>query len=364
MDDAVSFVIYDKVDAFRRLVVAKSSSTTLLRNEVSFTEFLLDADHPALPEATAPGARCGFRFRGREWFRGRVAATPGHGPVGETTIRVEGDVRKLWDWHGRPVPSAAVTAQDEEYARYSGPTETIAKAAMTANFARLGVAWSVAPDLGRGASARMEFRFHPLADKIVPLLDAADLILELAYVDDAVIVDVREAALVAGVLSDLTGKLEAYSWTRDAPTATRVIVGGRGEGVDREFFEKVNGDLESEWGDIIESFVDARNTEEGSSLEPDADEALAAGGPTAGVSMDLIETDAFRFAQHFLVGDRVRVKVGPLDQLEAITQVRIDDNPDGVVVTPKLGTADDDPDVQLGRQVALLARGARDEKRR
>lgn len=364
MDDSVSFVIYDQADAFRRLVVAKSSSTTLLRNEVSFTEFVLDADHPALPDATVSGARCGFRFRGREWFRGRVAATPGHGPVGETTIRVESDVRKLWDWHGRPVPGAAVTAQVAEYARYSGPTETIAKAAMAANFARLGVAWSVAPNLGRGPAARLEFRFHPLADKIVPLLDAAHLVLDVTYADHSVIVDVREAQLVAGVLSDLTGKLEAYSWTRDAPTATRVVVGGRGEGVEREFLEKVNEELEAEWGDIIETFVDARNTEEGSTLEPDADEALVAGLPTAGVSMDLIETDAFRFAQHFLVGDRVRVRVGPLDQLEAITQVQIADSPEGVVVTPKLGTADDDPDVQLGRQVALLARGARDEKRR
>lgn len=364
MAEGVSFVIYDKAGEFRRQVLPNSSSTTLLRNGISFSEFVVDSDHVALPAATAPGARCAMRFRGREWLRGRVSSTPGHGPDGETTIRVEDDIRKLWDWYGWPVPSAGLNAQIDEYARYSGSAESVVKAAIAANVTRLGVSWTVSASLNRGPASRAEFRFHPLADKLTPILDAAALMLELTHDGLDVTVDVRESALVAGVLSDLTGNLEAYSWTKDAPTATRVVVGGRGEGVAREFFGKVNTDLEADWGDIIETFADARNSEEGGSLEPDADDALADGLPTAGVSMDLLESDRFRLGTHFLVGDRVRVKVGPLDQQEPITQILIDDSPSGVVVTPKLGTAEDDPDVQLGNQIAALARGARNEKRR
>lgn len=362
--DGVSFIVYDKAGTFQRLVVPKSSSTTLLRNGISFSELTLDSDHVALEAATAKGARCAMRFRGREWLRGRVSSTPGHGPDGDTVIRVEDDVRKLWAWLGWPKPSAALNAQTDEYARYSGPAESVVKAAIAANVTRLGVPWTVAPSLGRGPTSKAELRFHPLGDKLMPVLDAAGLVLTLAHDGLAVTVDVRASQLVAGLLSDLTGNLEAYSWTKEAPTSTRVIVGGRGEGVEREFYSKVDAATESDWGDVIETFVDARNAEVGGSLEPDADEALAEGRATAGISMDLVESDRFRLGTHFLIGDRVRVKVGPLDQEEPITQVVIDDTPDGVVVTPKLGTADDDPDVQIGNQIAALARGARDEKRR
>ncbi|MGK4422132.1 Gp37-like protein, partial [Klebsiella pneumoniae] len=88
---------------------------------------------------------------------------------------------------------------------------------------------------------------------------------------------------------------EGYSFERTGPTATRVIVGGRNEGVDREFVEFRDTALETDWGDIIEVFKDARNTEEGADLTVDAREALAEGRPTSGISTTLNETDRFRY---------------------------------------------------------------------
>src|SRR5690606_14599077 len=122
---------------------------------------------------------------------------------------------------------------------------------------------------------------------------------------------------------------------------------------------------ETAWGDIIETFKDSRMADAGADMSIDAAEALANGAPTAGVSMQLQESAKFRFGTTFLTGDRVRVKVGPLDLVERITLVRVEDSPgDGVVVTPHLGSIEDSPDAQLGAQVAGLARGIRDAGRR
>jgi hypothetical protein len=362
--DDLKFVVYDKAEAFRRTVVPRMSSTELIANGIPNSEFVLDDDDPALSAVTAEGARCAFWFRGVEWYRGRVGATPGTGPNGATTIRVEGDFRKLWDWQGWPKPSAAVNAQDVEYDRFTGPSESVFKSAISAAFTRLGVPWTVGADLGRGTSTRVEFRFHPLAEKLIPALDVDDLIVTIAY-DPHPVVDVRLAKTVGGVLSDLTGALENYSWNRDAPSATRVVVGGAGEGVERDFLLAIDAARESGWGDIIESFRDSRMAGDGADLSIDAAEALADGAPTAGVSMSLQESVRFQFGKTFIHGDRVPVKVGPLDLTERITSVRIDDTPeDGVIVTPHLGAHEDSPDAELGAQIAGLARGVRDAGRR
>jgi len=362
--DEIKFVVFDKAGVFRRTVVARESSAEIPVNATPTAEFVLDDDDPALAAVTAEGARCAYWFRGVEWFRGRISATPGTGPLGSTTARVEGDFRKLWDWQGWPKPTAAITAQDVEYARYTGTSEDVFKAALAANFTRLGVPWSAAASLARGSTARADFRFHPLAEKTVAALDADDLVITIGYSPDPV-VDVRAAALVPGLLSDLTGVLEEYGWTRDAPSATRVAVGGAGEGTARDFYQQIDSAREEAWGDIIETFKDARMADDGADMSIDAAEALADGAPTAGVSMSLVESERFRFGTTFLVGDRVPVRVGPLNLTERITSVQIEESAaNGVVVTPHLGSIQDSPDAELGAQVAGVARGIRDAGRR
>lgn len=362
--DDIRFVVYDKAGNFKRTVVPRLSTSEIPANGTPWAELVLDDDHEALPALTAEGARCAYWFRGVERFRGRVAATPGNGPVGSVTVRVEGDFRKLWEWQGWPKPSAPITAQNVDYARYSGTSEDVFKAALSANFARLGVPWTVTASQGRGKPARAEFRFHPLAEKTIPALDSHGLIVTIGYSPNPV-VDVRASKLIPGLLSDLTGVLEEYTWTRDAPSATRVVVGGAGEGALRELYQQTEPAREAAWGDIIETFKDSRMADAGADMSIDAAEVLAAGAPTVGVSMQLQESAKFRYGSTFDVGDRVRVKVGPLDLVERISLVKIADSPDlGVVVTPHLGSVVDSPDAQMAAQIASLARGMRDAGRR
>jgi hypothetical protein len=179
-------------------------------------------------------------------------------------------------------------------------------------------------------------------------------------------VDVRQAATVPGVFTVETGIPDLYKFDRTSPTATRAIVGGRGEGVDREFKQVINTVRETDWGDVIETFVDARSTDEGADIIPDAQAAVDEGAPRVSLSTDLVETKRFRFGTTYQLGDLLHVKVGPVDTTEQITQVSITcDSEEGTVVTPHVGGFDtDDTDVQLALQVAALARGQRDQGRR
>lgn len=364
--DGLRFVIYTKAGVFQRDISGLEAEADFIPNGIPTASFTIADDDPALPAITAKGARCAVWFRGMERFRGRIQQIPGEGPDGFLTPRIEGDMRKLWDWHGRQVPGAALNAQTSAYRTYTGPAETVFKNALAENFARLGVPWTVAPSLGRGPVARVQFRMHPLADKLIPVLDAAGLIVTLDYTDTGVVVDVREPDTVPGVLTLQSGIPDAYDFESSAPTMTRVVVGGRGEGVEREFVEVRDTIREADWGDIIEGFVDGRNTDVGSDLTIDAADALADGAARAGVSTDLVETERFRYGSTYVEGDLVRVRVGPVDITQRLSVAVTESAENGVEVVPRIGELDESQDVEvrLAAQIARLARGQRDQGRR
>ncbi|WP_194385370.1 Gp37-like protein [Microbacterium luteum] len=364
--DGHRFVIYDKTDAYELDLSGLEAGSDQRPNVIPTATFLLDDDHPALPAITADGARCGVWFRGVEQFRGRVQSTPGQGPDGVVTVNVEGDLRKLWDWHGRQVPDAPLWSQFQDYRTYTGPSETVFKTALAENFTRLGVPWTVAPTQGRGSTVRTQFRMHPLADKLIPLLDADNLTVTLEYTETGIVVDVREPETVPGILTLATGIPDAYAFDRSAPTMTRCVVGGRGDGTDREFVEVIYTDRESSWGDIIEGFVDARNTEEGADLTIDGHQTLAETAARIGISTELVETDRFMFGSTYQLGDLAAVHIGPVETLQRLSVSITESAEEGVIVTPRVGEIEDsaDTDVQLARQIARLAKDARDKGRR
>lgn len=364
--DGLRFVIEDKDGEYLRDVSGLDAEAVLLPNVIPTAEFTVPSDHPVVADITTSGARARVFFRGEERFRGPVQETPGEGPDGTITARVEGDLRNLWAWHGRQVPSVPIGNQFQDYRTYTGPAETVFKTALAENFTRLGVPWTVAPDLGRGSTVRTQFRMHPLADKLIPLLDMNNLTVTLTYTSTRVVVDVREPDTVPGVLTLDTGIPDSYTYTREAPTMTRVVVGGRGEGVEREFIEVIYPDREAEWGVIREGFVDGRNTEEGADLTIDAHQALAEGAARVGVNTVLVETDRFMYGTTFQVGDLVSVDVAPVKTLQRIGVGISETTDNGVIVTPRIGDleATEDNDARLWRQVARLARGIRDQGRR
>ena len=368
-DDLLTFVVFSKTNAFRRQFTADGTADLNL-NGISTAEFTLDDADELLQFVTGDsgrGARCAVWFRGAERMRGAITSTPGSGPIGDVTVRIDSDMRKMWQWQGWPVPTADLAHQTTDYRTITGPSETIFKTALAENVARLGVPWTVVPTHGWGTSTVVALRFHPLGDKVIPPLLSDQLVIVLTYDDDGhPVVDVRQPRTVPGTLTIDSGVPDRFSFDVVAPTATRVIVGGRGEGADRQFLEVADAAREADWGEIIEAFADARNVEVGADLTPYAADALTAGAASVSVTTELVETDGFLFGSTFDLGDLVRVSLGPVNSTEQIQQVAITSNAsDGTKVTPKIGGIDPgDVDAQLTAQINRLAQGARDQSRR
>lgn len=366
-DDGLRFVIADVDDEYVLELSGVDGSADLIANGIPSATFTLDDEDEAIGPVWATGSRCWVSFRGVERFRGRIREVPRDPESAQVTALVEGDLRKLWEWRAWPVPGSPITAQTVEYWTMTGPSETVFKAALSANFARLGVPWSCAPSLGRGSTVSVQLRMEPLAEKLVPLLDSDGLVITLDYVGDGVVVDVREPATVPGVFTLESGVPDKYGYNRTGHTGSRGVGGGRGEGAEREFVQVVLAEREPSWSELVELYVDVSNTEEGADLSLEVGQALAEASARVGVSTELVETDIFRYGTTYLEGDLVQVLIGPVDDLIPVSGVSVTESAgEGVLVTPQIGSADvaADTDVELARMVARLARGVRDQGRR
>lgn len=348
-------------------------------NAPGSVEVTVSSSHNRLPDVMAPGARAVVEYQGvrsgedPERISGPIRAIRGQGPagVGLVTFTVEDDKRLLWRVLGWPVPANPINGQSTaEYWRGTGPAETILKDAVRANAqSRLGMSVDVAPDLGRGATipGGVSIRMHPLADRLFPAVEQAGL--GVTVVQDGpeqqgtgFRVDVYEPRAYPRALTEAGGTVVDWSWNRDAPAVTRVVAGGQGEGTARTFRRSINADLEAEWGDVIEGFVDARDAEDDATIDARAATALQEGAPTAGLAVTLAETGTFRYGgKGIRVGDTVTARVGVgteiTDLLREASIVWAADT--GLSVTPVVGEITDDPDRAVAEAIAALARNQR-----
>lgn len=365
--NGLSFVIRDRTNAFERHVVAhRGAEADLLWNNASTAFFVLDDDDPVLPAIVAQGARADVRFRDREEFRGRITATPGAGPTGHVTVYVTDHRAKLNQWLGWPKPGAALNAQDQEHRRYEGPLETIVKTAIAENVARLGRDWVMATDQGRGPTDPIiDFRMDFLGELLLPPLRAAQISLELTYPGNVTTLDLREPDTVAGILDASSGRLDTLDYSRRAPTATRAVIGGRGEGVDRLFDQIIDAAREAAWADVSEVYVNSTRREAGDDLKPDGQAALDAGAESMSISMEITEQPGFTLHDTYELGDLVNAMAGAIESTEVIQRVHIKDDPDsGIAVTPSIGDVVRTEIQLLTRQLARLQASVRTQGRR
>lgn len=344
-------------------------TATPRHNAIGTASFTVASDHRRLPALAAPGARCRIKYLGEHLLSGRVGVLGGKGPglSGEVELTVEDDFRLMYSVLGWPVPTAALTAQTVAYNTRTGPAETVAKAFVKANaIDRLGLPVLIAADQGRGANVTISLRMHPLADRILPVIEPAGIGLTVRQEGTKLVVDAYEPVDYPRLLSEASGTVSDWKWSSSAPMATRVVAGLQGEAQARTFYSKTDPARETEWGDKIEVFRDARDIADDPSLAGTRmQESLDEGAPTSGLSLTLSETRAFSYdptgTTGVRVGDRVRIEVGPDVVVEdLLREVTIGWTADeGLQVTPVVGERTDDPDRALARTVAALARGFR-----
>lgn len=354
----IELAVHDKADTFKMAAVPAESHIELLWNQVSFAEVTFDDDHPVW-EHMVVGARVRVMVDEVEQLRGPVRRLSGSGPDGRITATVEDDFRKfrLLGW---PKPAAAINLQTDEFKRYSGVTETVVKAACADLSTRLGLGWSIPTTTGLGTSQRVEFRFDPLVDLLLPPLTVD----RLTWTIRGNVVDVTAGETFPRVLTPESGVLGDYSWEQTGPDATRVVVGGEGEGSARVLRSYTDSARETAYGEIVEVFKDSRMADGVTDFTPDSAEVFAELAPRVSVTADLQESSWFRFGL-YKVGDLVDLKIGPIEATEVIRSVVIDDTPgDGTVTVPSIGELANTADALLGRQVARHARGLRAQERR
>jgi hypothetical protein len=294
-------------------------------------------------------------------------------PQGMVTISGVSDDRILWDAKAWPNPNLAVDAQTDGYDVRSGPAETVMIAYVQANVgilapsdrrSKLASFLTTQTDLARGISVTKSARFPGLGDLLNEIATVADLRFRVVQRGSVLVFEIDEIADKTGEirLDVNNGTLDTQSVQTQAPTVTRVIVAGQGQGADRTLLLRTSVDslaAEDLWGIKVEDFKDQRNTDDLTELQQAGDQELADGGFTS-VAVKAVPSDdqTMIFMKDWNVGDKVTVVVDGQETTSVVTEGAIVANSSGLAVGAAIG------DVTKFNSGAALQQQASDTQRR
>ncbi|SEE26887.1 virus ReqiPepy6 Gp37-like protein [Arthrobacter alpinus] len=364
--------IYDKNCQWKApLGDLKSIKGTVRHNAISEATLTVAANHKRTDLLGAPGARLGIKLRGEPLMTGPIRAPVGAGPgvAGDLVYSVQSDFRILHNVAGWPAPAKLITQQGDEGAYYSigrQPAETVLKDVVAKNaITRLGFPLTIAPDLGRGADIEASFRMHPLYDRLFPAVDTAGIGVSVIMAGGGLVLDVYVPKVYPNVLTEQSRVIQKWSFSGTAPDATRVVIGGQGQGDLRVFETLADIAREDEWGDIIEVFRDARDTSDGTTYLMRAQETLDETAARGTLTVELAETERFRYGgvKGIRVGDLATASVGNnITVTDVLREMEFSwDRPGGLKLSSTIGPKDDPMD-QLMQAITTLARGVHDLK--
>lgn len=329
-------------------------------------------DHPKVPLLGAPGNRLCIEYQGKVLMSGPIVNAQGTGGKfnGTITYGIESDERIFWGELGWPEPGNAITNQGINSDILSGPAETVLKHYLGANSARLGLPVTVAPDQGRGTSIKATIRMQPLTDVILPLLTGTGI--GLRVVQDAptdgngtgLLLDVYETTADPIALTEDAGIVQSWSWSMQAPTATRTVIAGNGTGTSREFAQVVDTAAETLWGFKTEVLTDGSDLDYPAlpaDVTAKGQATLTAAAASAGLSVQLSETANFTYGKSVNVGDTVTLEVGPgITITDILSQANLTYDPDnGFQASPVIGDRSNDTTKTLVTAITRLGRVVR-----
>jgi hypothetical protein len=368
--------IYDK--AFARLGWLPdpiSIEVTPRHNQIGTATIVVPTHHTRIPDLAAEGARVVIEYNGEQILSGPVRMYSGTGPdlQGEVTFRVEDDIRLLWRILGWPAPASPASSQPKEDKR-TGNAETVLKGFVSANASRLGIPLTTATNLNRGATITVAMRMAVLADKLFPAVETAGLGVSVKQVGSGLTLDVYLPNTYPFTLTERSGVVQSWEWSKSAPTATRTVIGDANTGTSRVFrlrpnFSGSTNALETLWADKVEVFTDESSSTVVAEMDQHGDETLADNATKAGLKVELAETAQFRYGGSGVhVGDMVSLDVAPgsgvtiTDLLREATLTW--SAQDGLVVKPTAGERADDPDKILIKAITRIQKVVRDLKTR
>lgn len=377
---ALTITVYDKAFGRRGPVRGLLGATASFRwNQAGSATFDVLSSDRRIPDLRTQGCRAVI-----EYWSDRDAASPtltlsglvseeqGSPRTGQRTaitFTLEDDwVEVLQGTIGWVRPDKAISAQgsDEDvYWKRTGPAETVALAAISANATRTGGV-TVPTSLGRGTSITVQLRFHPLVDRLFPAVDDAGIGLQVVQQGATRAVVVRSRTTYPEVLTDATGEVVGGSYRLTAPDVTRVVAGGSGKKDTRVFRQWINTADESAWGLAKETFVDCRDLDSTSAtFEADMlarmKEAAAEGSAKAGCNAKLQESRRLRIGDRITLGTQVQIQLGDGPVVtDLVREIQVSTDAAGLTVTPMVGLWDESGDQKLWALIAAGNKRSRD----
>lgn len=328
----------------------------------------LPREHQLAPALRAPGAGIIVTGPADVLFSGPTVqptyTATSDDPAGTLSITGITDEILLADARAFPQPSNPdATTQTAAHDIRTGNAETIMRAYVDANIgpsapaARRGLLAQkliLAANGNHGITLTKSARFPVLGDLLNEIAVAANLGFRIVQRGSNLSFEVYSITDRTGEirLDILNNTLASQSVALSAPTVTRVIIGGQGEQELRTFYVGTNATAttaETDWGRVVENFVDQRQTDDASEYAAKANEVLADGGST-GVSVTATPMDdtTMRYGYDWNLGDKVSV-VGDLAEYAApVTGIVMNIDSDGFRLGAALGDLS-----QMDRDTAL-----------
>lgn len=369
--------VYDKTFVRRGMIGAPKFVTVTPRfNAMGVATVGVLADSRIVDRCMADGARLWIRDElGEHLMSGPIVRVRGTGPRRASLLEfdIEDDFRILakilgWVQPTQPITNQGIAGSNWEM---TGAAETVLKAAVAANATRLGLPLTIEPNLGRGAAVTAKLRFHSLFERLFPVKDGAGI--EASGIGvrvkqfeggSGLRLEVYTPSTYPRLLSELSGAIVDWSFSRSRATVTDVVVGGQGEAQLRVFRTVNDSARAAAIGIREEVFRDARDTNDNLVLYARGEETLAEGAQKNGLSVTLSQTKNFRYGK-IRVGDKVSMSFGGgvviTDTLREATLSWTQD--DGWKTTPRVGERTDDPDRALYQMISKLARTISNQNR-
>ena len=346
---------------------------TIRANAISDLQLTVAQNHPRAGLLAKPGTRLRVTFRGQQLMSGPVRQRSG-GMRADLVFAVQSDWRVLHNFLGyvnpaERVANGSLVRQGEESAYYTigrRPAETVLKDAVRKNIVeRRSFPLTVAADKGRGKVMEATFRMHPLYDRLFPAVQDAGLIATVEQNDGGLVLDCYEPQPYPNVLTEGSRVIQKWSFSGAAPEATSGVLGAQGQGEQREFLAFQDAAREALWGDVIESFKDARDTSDGATHAQRIASALLETAPKSSLTVELAESGNFKIfgPKGLKPGQLVTARVGNgIEVTDVVSEVNVSyDAENGLQLNATVGPKDDPLDT-LMQAITALARGVNDLK--
>lgn len=341
---------------------------TIRHNAISEATITIPSSHIRQAMLREPGARLRIRYRKEHLISGpvRLQSAEGPGEMGSLTFSIQSDFRVLSNFLGWPAPTLPVNQQGDEGAYWTmrGNAESVVKAAARLNVTeRSGFPLTIAENQNRGGIVDVSLRMHPLFDRLFPAIDTAGIGVDVQMVSGGLVLDCYVPRVRRTKLTEQSRVVRDWSFSAAAPEATRGIVGAQGVGELREFIAFRSPEREALWGDVIEVFQDARDTNDSATHATRAQQALDDTDGVGSLTVDLAEAGSFRIfgPNGVKPGDVVTAVVGPgIEVTDVVREVTLDwSKEDGVKLSAVIGPKDE-PLEQIMKALMALARGVTD----